>query len=113
MKALVLAYNRIKDSHEIGVYPAANMDVAFVVDKHINYEHISTVINSAGGKLLESAHLFDIFEDDEKLGAAKKSMAFKLTYRAADHTISSQELEKTHSRLVKKVCGALKAELRS
>ena len=88
------------------------MDVAFVLDKHISYEHISNVINSEGGKLLESARLFDYFEDEEKLDAGKKSMAFRLTYRALDHTISSKELEKIHSCLVKKVCRALKAELR-
>ncbi|MCF0104624.1 MAG: phenylalanine--tRNA ligase subunit beta [Eggerthellaceae bacterium] len=111
-KALVSAYNPTKEVKEIGIFPAAKMDVAFVLDKHISYEHISNVINSEGGKLLESARLFDYFEDEEKLDAGKKSMAFRLTYRALDHTISSKELEKIHSCLVKKVCRALKAELR-
>ena len=70
-------------------------------------------MTSAGGKLLESVALFDVYRDDERVGAGKKSMAFKLTYRAADRTLTSDEVDAAHERLVKKVAGAAGAEVRS
>jgi phenylalanyl-tRNA synthetase beta chain len=40
-------------------------------------------------------------------------MAFSLTYRSADHTLTSEEVEKAHDRLVKKVMRAVNGEVRS
>ncbi len=42
----------------------------------------------------------------------KEGMAYKLPYRAADRTLTGEEVEKNHERLVKKVCGATGAEVR-
>ena len=51
---------------------------------------------SAGGKLLEGARLFDVYRDEERVGAGKKSMAYALTYRAADRTLTSDEVDEAH-----------------
>ena len=40
-------------------------------------------------------------------------MAYALTYRAADRTLTSEEVDKAHAKLVKKVCGATGAEVRA
>ena len=40
-------------------------------------------------------------------------MAFSLTYRAADRTLTSDEVEKAHSKLVTKVCKSTGGEVRS
>ena len=40
-------------------------------------------------------------------------MAYSLEYRAADRTLTGEEVEKAHSKLIKKVCGGLGAEIRS
>ena len=39
-------------------------------------------------------------------------MAYALTYRAADRTLTSEEVDKAHERLIKKVSGATGAEVR-
>ena len=70
-------------------------------------------IASAGGKLLVDVRLFDVYRDAERVGAGKKSMAFALTYRSDDHTLTSEEVEKAHQKIVTKVCKALNAEVRS
>ena len=57
--------------------------------------------------------LFDVFRDKQRVGEGKKSLAFSLTYRAADHTLTSDEVEKAHDRLVKKVMRAVNGEVRS
>lgn len=57
--------------------------------------------------------LFDVYRDAERVGEGKKSMAFALTYRSDDHTLTSEEVEKAHSKLVTKVCKATGGEVRS
>lgn len=110
--ALVKASRPARDYVDVPVFPAVSMDVAFVVDESVTCEKLMQCMTSAGGKLLEGAHLFDVYRDCDRLGAGKKSMAFALSYRAADRTLTSEEVDKTHERLVKKVCAATGAEVR-
>lgn len=93
--------------------PAVEMDFAIVVDEEVTCERLEQMIASAGGKLLESVRLFDVYRDAEKLGANKKSMAFKLVYRAADHTLTGEEVEKAHEKVVTKVTRGTGGEQRA
>ena len=110
--ALVKASRPARDYVDVPTFPAVSMDVAFVVDEAVTCEKIMQCMTSAGGKLLEDARLFDVYRDEERVGAGKKSMAFALTYRAPDRTLTSEEVDKAHDRLVKKVAGATGAEVR-
>ena len=92
--------------------PAVTHDLAIVVDEDVTCETLTQRIESAGGKLLESARLFDVYRDPIRVGVGKKSMAFELTYRAADHTLTSEEVEHAHEKLVKKVCRSTGGEVR-
>ncbi len=98
---------------DVSMYPAVTIDQAFVVNEDITHEKMSQVMKSAGGKLLESASLFDVYRDDERVGAGKKSVAYTLVYRAPDRTLTSEEADKAHTRVVKKVCAATGAEVRA
>lgn len=112
IEALGKACRPARDYVDVPTYPAVSIDVAFVVDEEVTHEMLMQRMQSAGGKLLESAHLFDVYRDEERLGAGKKSMAYALEYRAADRTLTSEEVDKQHERLVKKVCAATGAEIR-
>ena len=46
------------------------------------------------------------------MGAGKKSMAYSLVYRAPDRTLTSEEVERAHGKLVSKVEKATGAEIR-
>ena len=70
-------------------------------------------ITSAGGKLLRDVRLFDVYRDADRIGEGKKSMAFSLTYRSDDHTLTSKEVEKAHARLVAKVLKSTGGEVRA
>ncbi|MEG2615508.1 MAG: phenylalanine--tRNA ligase subunit beta [Raoultibacter sp.] len=113
LSALVKSARPSRDYVDVPAYPAVSIDVAFVVDEAVTHERLVQCMTSAGGKLLEDVRLFDIYRDEERLGAGKKSAAYALTYRAADRTLTSEEVEKAHERLVKKVCGATGASPRS
>ncbi len=94
-------------------YPPVEMDLAIVVDEDVTCETLEQRLRSAGGKLLSDVRLFDVYRDNERVGAGKKSMAFALTYRAEDHTLTSAEVEKVHQRLITKVCKAVGGTVRS
>ena len=93
--------------------PGVDVDLAIVVDESVTCETLMQRIGSAGGKLLADVRLFDVYRDDERVGKGKKSMAFSLTYRAADRTLTSEEVEKAHAKLVTKVCKSTGGEVRS
>ena len=111
-EALAKAARPARDYRDVPTFPAVSMDVAFVVDETVTCEKLVQCMTSAGGKLLEEARLFDVYRDEERVGAGKKSMAFALTYRAPDRTLAGEEADKAHERLVKKVCAATGAEVR-
>ena len=112
LDALVKSSQPSRPYVDVPTFPAVTIDVAFVVDESVTHETLMQRITSAGGKLLESASLFDVYRDDARLGAGKKSMAYALSYRAADRTLTGEEVEKAHAKLIKKVCGATGAEVR-
>lgn len=92
--------------------PAVEMDLALTVDENVTCERLEQVITSAGGKSLESVRLFDVYRDPERVGAGKKSMAFSLTWRAADHTMTSEEAESLQRRVIDKAARAVGAAVR-
>ncbi len=110
--ALVKSSCPARDYVDVPVFPAVSIDVAFVVNEDVSCERLVQCMTSAGGKLLEDARLFDVYRNEERLGAGKKSMAFALSYRAKDRTLTGEEVEKAHERLVKKVASATGAEVR-
>lgn len=98
---------------DVPTLPGVTQDLAIVVDESVTYEQLAQRISSAGGKLLADLHLFDVYRDEDRVGAGRKSMAFSLTYRAADRTLTSEEVERAHQRLVEKVCRSTGGEVRS
>ena len=113
MAVLERAARPARDYVDVPQFPAVARDAAFVVDESVTNEKLMQCMTSAGGKLLEGAQLFDVYRDEERIGAGKKSMAYSLTYRAADRTLTSEEVDKAHDRLVKKVSNATGAEQRA
>lgn len=102
-----------RDIHEVSEFPPVSIDVAFIVDDDVSNEKMMQRITSAGGKYLRDVHLFDVYRDKERVGKGKKSLAYALTYQSDDKTLTSKEVEKAHQRLVRKVCHAVGAEVRS
>lgn len=98
---------------EFSQFPSVEHDLAIVVNEDVTCEDLERRLRSAGGKLLVGVRLFDVYRDKKRVGEGKKSMAFALTYRSDDHTLTSEEVEKAHSKLVTKVCKATGGEVRS
>ncbi len=110
--ALVKAARPARPYVDVPAFPPVSVDVALVVDEGVTHERLVQCMTSAGGRLLEDVRLFDVYRDEERVGAGKKSMAYSLTYRAPDRTLTGEEVEKAHARLIAKVEKATGAEVR-
>lgn len=118
VKALVKASDRAVRYVEIPRLPAVKVDLALVVDEDVTAERVQQAMQSAGRPLLESVRLFDVYRDpadatQRRLREGAKSLAFSLTYRAADRTLTDEEVRTVHERLVRKVCSAVNGEVRA
>ena len=100
-----------KPFSDVPRYPAVERDVAIVVAEDVSAERLEQAISSAGGKLLDAVRLFDVYRG-AGVESGKKSMAFELAYRGADRTLTAEEVDVAHERLVRKVAGAVGGELR-
>ena len=90
----------------IGVMPAAVQDLALVVSESVSAADLTKALISGAGDLLESIELFDRYD---QLGNGKISMAFTLTFRAADRTLTSVEVSaarESAAASAAKKCGA-------
>ena len=87
-------------------YPAVTRDIAIVCNEAVTVGQAQDVITKAGGKLLRNVRLFDIYRG-ANLGEGKKSLAFSLTLRADDRTLTDDDSEGT----IGKILAALKDSL--
>ena len=92
-------------------YPAVTRDIAIVCDEATTVGQAQDVITKAGGKLLRSVRLFDIYRG-ANLGDGKKSLAFSLTLRADDRTLTDDDSEGTISKILAALKDSLGATLR-
>jgi len=99
-----------KKFREIEKFPAVTRDIAMIVPEEISYEKILRAIENPKEPLLESVELFDLFT--EKVGAARKSLAYRLTYRDRSRTLTSEEVNAAHAKIRQRLRSDLGAELR-
>jgi phenylalanyl-tRNA synthetase beta chain len=74
----------------ISGYPPALIDVALTVDAATPAGDVRRALADGAGDLLESLRLFDVYTGAQ-LGAGRKSLAYKLTFRAPDRTLTVEE----------------------
>ena len=87
-------------------YPASTRDFAFVCDEALESATIENVLRRAGGKVVESVTLFDVYRGAQ-IGENKKSMAYTVTMRAPDRTLTDEEADACAAKLL----AALESEL--
>ena len=96
----------------VSTYPATTRDVAFLKPTTLTHAEIVKFIRSTKLRNLEKIELFDLFSDEKTLGADRESAAYRLTFRAADRTLTDDEVNKAFNRLRDRLAAELKVELR-
>ncbi|MDG4788159.1 phenylalanine--tRNA ligase subunit beta [Micromonospora sp. WMMD1102] len=74
----------------ISGYPPALIDVALVLDAAVPADEVQRALAEGAGELLESIRLFDVYSS-EQLGQGRRSLAYKLVFRAPDRTLTGEE----------------------
>ena len=93
-------------------FPALHQDIALVVDEDVPAERVRAIVEEGAGELIESVELFDIFRG-EQLGDGKKSLAFQLLFRAADRTLTDDEVNEHRMAAAELAKQRLGAEMRA
>ena len=76
----------------ISAFPPVLLDVALTVDTDIPADRVTEVLRRSGGELLESVRLFDVYTGSQ-VPVGKKSLAFALSVRALDRTLTGTEAQ--------------------
>jgi phenylalanyl-tRNA synthetase beta chain len=90
--------------------PAAVQDVALIVDSVISAQDVEAALRAGAGELLESISLFDRYD---KLGDGQISLAFTLTFRAEDRTLTGAEVSEMRNAAVASAQKATGAVIRT
>jgi phenylalanyl-tRNA synthetase beta chain len=102
----------VREIAPVPTQPAVYQDIALIVPVNTPAADVHAVIMEAGGDLLESARLFDVYQGDP-IPAGQKSLAYTLTYRAPDRTLVDEEVAKVHAKIAKAAEKRLGAALRA
>lgn len=90
--ALFAIKNTERVYQQLPKFPALTRDLSLVCDKTIEVGALEKAIKKGAGKILEKVELFDIFEGAQ-VGTGKKSVAFSLTLRSPERTLTDSEAD--------------------
>lgn len=103
--ALFASADPVKLYQPLPKFPASTRDIAVLCDESIPVASLQKAIATAAGNILESVTLFDVYQGDQ-IPAGKKSVAYSMSLRAADRTLTDEECD----RAMKKAITALETE---
>ena len=83
-------------------FPATTRDISLIADESLENADVVACIAKAKCKILEKVEVVDIYRD-EALGENKKSIAYSLTFRNKDKTLTDKEVNKAHESIRSKL----------
>ena len=93
-------------------FPASTRDYSFVCEDELEVGHIEEAMATAGGKLVESIKLFDVYRGPQ-VGVGKKSVSMRVILRAPDRTLTVEEADKVSAKIVKALSDTFGISLRA
>ncbi|MGB9375439.1 MAG: phenylalanine--tRNA ligase subunit beta [Jiangellales bacterium] len=104
--------NPIVAAPTVSTFPPAREDLAFVVADDVPAADLADALTAAAGDLLEQLRLFDLYTGPQ-VGEGRKSLAYSVTLRAPDRTLTVDELGEVRAAMVASAAQRVGAELRS
>ena len=81
-------------------YPAIERDIALVIDRAAHSADIISAVRSSENEFVEDVSVFDVYEG-KGIPEGKKSLAVNIRYRATERTLTDQEVDAQHEKIVK------------
>ena len=97
---------------ELNKFPTVRRDLAVVIGKSVKFSDLAAVAKKVGKKLLTAINLFDVFEDETKLGEGKKSYAMAFSFEDPTRTLQDKEVDAVMNELIEAFEGKLGALIR-
>ncbi|MBC8570092.1 phenylalanine--tRNA ligase subunit beta [Zongyangia hominis] len=93
---------RCADKHftPLPKYPATARDIAVLCDDALPVLTMKKAIQKAAGRILEQVSLFDVYKG-KQVPEGKKSVAWSLSFRAADRTLTDEETDRAMKKVLK------------
>ena len=95
----------------VAKFPAVTRDISLVMKKNVLAGQVEEIIRKNAGKTLESVKLFDVYEGSP-IPMNMRSLGYKLTFRAFDRTLSSEEVDEQMRTIITALGGEYHAKLR-
>ena len=111
VEPLVASATAVPQYKHLPKFPSMSRDIAVVVPAEVTNAELEQVIRAHAGELLQGVRVFDIYTG-KQVAAGCKSMAFNLTYQAADRTLTDAEVDASMKKVIAEVAEAYKAKLR-
>ena len=96
---------------ELPRFPSATRDLALVVGESEKAGEIAATLIEAGDGLVETADLFDLYRG-EAIPEGQKSLAFRVSYRDRERTLTDKEVDRLHQRVQRTACERHRAMVR-
>ena len=93
------------------LYPSSDIDLAFEVDDDVPASAVEDAIRAAGGELLWSVRLFDVYRG-AGVAEGRRSLAFALRFQAPDRTLTEADVAQARTTIIAAVESAVGATLR-
>jgi len=103
--------NLTKQYKPLPKYPSMTRDIAMLVNDEILASQAENIIKKRGGKLIEAIKLFDVYRG-EQIAKGMKSMAYSISFRAADRTLTDDEVSAKMETILSSLEKELGANLR-
>jgi phenylalanyl-tRNA synthetase beta chain len=97
---------------DVTSYPEVREDLAVVVADTVSAAEVTAVVGSAGGSLLHSVEVFDVYRDPTRIGAGNVSLALRLSFRAPDRTLTDEEVAAQRQRISAALSDQLEGRVR-
>ena len=95
----------------VPAFPMVKRDIAFVAGEGVTHEAVEKCIRKAAPPELVAVTLFDIFTSKD-IGKGRRSFAYSLAFRAADRTLTDDEVNRAFAKIVEALKAALKVDVR-
>lgn len=109
-KIITKAVTEKKYTH-LPKYPSIYRDIAIVLDNNIKSDDVYRIIRDTDNSILKEIILFDYYEG-KQIPDGKKSLAYSLVYRSDDRTLTDDDVNPLHEKVIKNLKDKLGAELR-
>ncbi len=97
---------------EISKFPQVRRDLALILEKNIKFDQIVQIAQKTIGSQLQNINLFDVFDDEQKLGDGKKSYAVSFVFENKEKTLTDKEIEGFLAQLIQQFENQLEASIR-